>query len=151
MAVPKPVVLIIMDGWGINPNPRANAVAQAATPTLDRLYATCPNTALDASQQDVGLPDGQMGNSEVGHQNMGAGFVVYQELTRLDRAIADGSFYENPVLAGACDHVKARNSTLHLFGLLGPGGVHSHWAHLYALLEMAKRPGQFRAALAGRQ
>jgi 2,3-bisphosphoglycerate-independent phosphoglycerate mutase len=141
MAVPKPVVLIIMDGWGINPNPRANAVAQAATPTLDRLYATCPNTALDASQQDVGLPDGQMGNSEVGHQNMGAGFVVYQELTRLDRAIADGSFYENPVLVGACEHVKAHNSTLHLFGLLGPGGVHSHWAHLYALLEMAKRRG----------
>ncbi|HMA36368.1 MAG TPA: 2,3-bisphosphoglycerate-independent phosphoglycerate mutase, partial [Chloroflexia bacterium] len=141
MPGPKPVVLIILDGWGINPNPRANAVAQAQTPTLDRLYATCPHTQLDASQQDVGLPDGQMGNSEVGHQNMGAGFVVYQELTRLDQAIADGSFYTNPVLQAACAHVQAHRSTLHLFGLLGPGGVHSHWAHLYALLELAKRAG----------
>ncbi|HUS13390.1 MAG TPA: 2,3-bisphosphoglycerate-independent phosphoglycerate mutase [Chloroflexia bacterium] len=141
MPVPKPVVLIILDGWGINPNPRANAVAQAHTPTLDALYATCPHTQLDASAQDVGLPDGQMGNSEVGHQNMGAGFVVYQELTRLDLAIADGSFFDNPVLQAACAHVKERGSTLHLFGLLGPGGVHSHWAHLYALLEMAKRAG----------
>lgn len=141
MAVPKPVVLIILDGWGANPNPRANAIAQANTPTLDALYASCPNTLLDASQGDVGLPDGQMGNSEVGHQNMGAGFIVYQELTRLDRAIADGSFYTNPVLLEAVRHVKARDSTLHLFGLLGPGGVHSHWAHLYALLELAKQQG----------
>ncbi len=141
MANPKPVALIILDGWGINPNPRANAMAQAATPTMDRLTANYPHTQLDASEQNVGLPTGQMGNSEVGHQNMGAGFVVYQELTRLDRAIADGSFYENPVLLDACKHVKARNSTLHLFGLLGPGGVHSHWAHLYALLELAHRQG----------
>ncbi|MDQ2807630.1 MAG: 2,3-bisphosphoglycerate-independent phosphoglycerate mutase [Chloroflexota bacterium] len=141
MPVPKPVVLIILDGWGINPNPRANAVAQAHTPTMDALYATCPHTQLDASAGEVGLPDGQMGNSEVGHQNMGAGFVVYQELTRLDKAVADGSFYDNPVLRGACDHVRERGSTLHLFGLLGPGGVHSHWAHLYALLELAKRQG----------
>ena len=103
MLIPKPVVLIILDGWGINPNVRANAIAQAATPTLDNLYATCPNTQLDASEENVGLPTGQMGNSEVGHQNMGAGFVVYQELTRLDRAIADGSFFENPVLVGACE------------------------------------------------
>src|SRR4051812_2762365 len=141
MAIPKPVVLIILDGWGINPNPRANAIAQAATPTLDHLYATYPHTQLDASEENVGLPTGQMGNSEVGHQNMGAGFIVYQELTRLDKAIADGTFFTNPVLVDACRHVKERNSTLHLFGLLGPGGVHSHWAHLYALLEMARREG----------
>ncbi|MGI8586433.1 MAG: 2,3-bisphosphoglycerate-independent phosphoglycerate mutase [Chloroflexia bacterium] len=141
MPVPKPVVLIILDGWGVNPDPRANAVAQARTPTLDRLYETCPHTTLDASQGDVGLPEGQMGNSEVGHQNMGAGFVVYQELTRLDLAIADGSFYTNPVLLEACRHVRRRGSVLHLFGLLGPGGVHSHADHLYALLELAKREG----------
>lgn len=138
---PKPVVLIILDGWGVNPNPRANAVAQAHTPTLDALYATCPHSELDASAGEVGLPEGQMGNSEVGHQNMGAGFVVYQELTRLDRAVADGSFFDNPVLKAACAHVKQRGSTLHLFGLLGPGGVHSHSAHLYALLDMAQREG----------
>jgi 2,3-bisphosphoglycerate-independent phosphoglycerate mutase len=141
MDVPKPVVLVILDGWGINPNPRANAVAQAATPTLDALNATCPHTHLDASQGDVGLPEGQMGNSEVGHQNMGAGFVVYQELTRLNLAVADGSFFTNPVLLDACGHVRERGTTLHLFGLLGPGGVHSHSAHLYALLELARREG----------
>src|SRR4051795_6326212 len=141
MAIPKPVMLMILDGWGINPNPRANAIAQAATPTLDRLYATCPNTQLDASEENVGLPNGQMGNSEVGHQNMGAGFIVYQELTRLDKAIEDGTFFENPELIGACDHVLQRGSTLHLLGLLGPGGVHSHLAHLFALLELAKRKG----------
>src|SRR6476469_6201415 len=113
MDTPKPVVLVILDGWGINPNSRANAVAQAATPTLDALNASCPHTQLDASQQDVGLPDGQMGNSEVGHQNMGAGFVVYQELTRLDLAVADGSFFTNPVLLDACRHVNERGTTLH--------------------------------------
>jgi 2,3-bisphosphoglycerate-independent phosphoglycerate mutase len=134
-------VLIVLDGWGVNPNPEANAVAQARTPTLDRLYATCPWTTIQASQDDVGLPEGQMGNSEVGHQNMGAGFVVYQELTRLDKAIADGSFYTNPTLTAACAHVRANNSALHLFGLLGPGGVHSHWDHLFALLRLARQEG----------
>ena len=127
MPVPRPVVLFVLDGWGMNPNPEANAIAQAATPTLDRLYATCPWTTINASEDDVGLPEGQMGNSEVGHQNMGAGFVVYQELTRLDKAISDGSFYRNPTLLAACAHVRERGSALHLFGLLGPGGVHSHW------------------------
>jgi 2,3-bisphosphoglycerate-independent phosphoglycerate mutase len=141
MPVSRPVVLIVLDGWGVNPNPEANAVAQAQTPTLDRLYATCPWTTIQASQDDVGLPEGQMGNSEVGHQNMGAGFVVYQELTRLDKAIADGSFYSNPTLTAACAHVRANNSALHLFGLLGPGGVHSHWEHLFALLRLAHREG----------
>ena len=108
---------------------------------MDRLWAEYPHTQLDASEHAVGLPYGQMGNSEVGHQNMGAGFVVYQELTRLDKAIEDGSFFENPELVAACDHVLARGSTLHLLGLLGPGGVHSHWAHLFAILELAKRKG----------
>ncbi|MEO6457192.1 MAG: 2,3-bisphosphoglycerate-independent phosphoglycerate mutase [Chloroflexia bacterium] len=140
---PRPVVLVILDGWGLNPSTEHNAIALANTPTMDHLWANYPQMALDASEHAVGLPTGQMGNSEVGHQNMGAGFVVYQELTRLDKAIEDGSFYENPELVAACDHVLARGplSTLHLLGLLGPGGVHSHWAHLFALLELAKRKG----------
>ena len=138
---PRPVVLVILDGWGMAPPSDYNAISLANTPNMDRLWEEYPHTALNASEHFVGLPEGQMGNSEVGHQNMGAGFVVYQELTRVDNAISDGSFYENPELVAACDHVEARNSTLHLFGLLGPGGVHSHWAHLFAILELAKRRG----------
>jgi 2,3-bisphosphoglycerate-independent phosphoglycerate mutase len=138
---PRPVVLVILDGWGINPSRENNAIALANTPNIDRLWEQYPHTALDASEHAVGLPYGQMGNSEVGHQNMGAGFIVYQELTRLDKAIEDGTFFENPELVGACDHVLQRGSTLHLLGLLGPGGVHSHWAHLFALLQLAKRKG----------
>ncbi len=137
----RPVVLVILDGWGINPDPEYNAVALAHTPNMDHLWAEYPHITLNASEHAVGLPQGQMGNSEVGHQNMGAGFVVYQELTRLDKAIEDGSFFENPVLVGACDHALRRHSALHLLGLLGPGGVHSHWAHLFALLELARRRG----------
>ena len=140
-AIPRPIVLVILDGWGLNPSTEHNAIALANTPNMDSLWANYPHTALDASEHAVGLPSGQMGNSEVGHQNMGAGFVVYQELTRLDKAIEDGSFYENPELVAACDHVLSKKTTLHLMGLLGPGGVHSHWAHLFALLEMAKRKG----------
>jgi 2,3-bisphosphoglycerate-independent phosphoglycerate mutase len=138
---PRPVVLVILDGWGLREETENNAVALADTPNMDRLWADYPHTALDASEHAVGLPSGQMGNSEVGHQNMGAGFIVYQELTRLDKSIEDGSFYENPELVAACENVKSRGSTLHLLGLLGPGGVHSHWAHLFALLELAKRHG----------
>ena len=137
----RPVVLVILDGWGLNPNRENNAIALADTPNMDMLWAKYPHTALNASEHAVGLPYGQMGNSEVGHQNMGAGFVVYQELTRLDTAIEDGTFFENPELVGACDHAIENDSTLHLLGLLGPGGVHSHWAHLFALLELAKRKG----------
>jgi 2,3-bisphosphoglycerate-independent phosphoglycerate mutase len=140
-ARPRPVTLVILDGWGINPSSENNAVALADTPNMDRLWESYPHTELNASEHAVGLPYGQMGNSEVGHQNMGAGFVVYQELTRLDKAIEDGTFYENPELVAACDHVLARGSTLHLLGLLGPGGVHSHWAHLFAILELARRKG----------
>jgi 2,3-bisphosphoglycerate-independent phosphoglycerate mutase len=138
---PRPVALVILDGWGINPERENNAIALADTPNMDKLWEDYPHTSLDASEHAVGLPYGQMGNSEVGHQNMGAGFVVYQELTRLDKAIEDGSFFENSELVGACDHVLKHGSTLHLLGLLGPGGVHSHWAHLFALLELAKRKG----------
>lgn len=141
MSIPRPVVLIILDGWGVNPNPEANAIAQARTPTLDALYEANPWTTIQASEDDVGLPEGQMGNSEVGHQNMGAGFIVYQELTRLDKAIADGSFYANPTLVAACAHARERGTALHLFGLLGPGGVHSHWTHLFALLRLAGQQG----------
>src|SRR3954463_8046547 len=138
---PRPVVLLILDGWGLAPPGDSNAIALANTPNMDRLWASYPHTSLNASEHAVGLPGGQMGNSEVGHQNMGAGFVVYQDLTRLDAAIEDGSFFENPELVGACAHVKAHGSRLHLLGLLGPGGVHSHWSHLFALLELARRCG----------
>jgi len=137
----RPVALVILDGWGLNSSSEHNAIALANTPNMDRLWEEYPHTALNASEHAVGLPRGQMGNSEVGHQNMGAGFVVYQELTRLDKAIEEGSFFENPELISACDHVASRGSTLHLLGLLGPGGVHSHWAHLFALLELARRRG----------
>src|SRR5947209_8524019 len=141
---PRPVVLVILDGWGVAPPSDYNAISLANTPNLDNLQETYAYTTLNASEHFVGLPEGQMGNSEVGHQNMGAGFVVYQELTRLDNAIEDGSFFTNPGLVGACEHMKARGSTLHLLGLLGPGGVHSHWAHLFALLELARRQGMTR-------
>ncbi len=137
----RPVVLLVLDGWGLSSRTENNAVALADTPNMDRLWADCPHTRLDASEHAVGLPSGQMGNSEVGHQNMGAGLVVYQELTRLDKAIEDGSFFSNPELVEACRHVLRRDSTMHLLGLLGPGGVHSHWAHLFALLELAGRHG----------
>ena len=139
--LPRPVVLLVLDGWGLRSHIDNNAIALADTPNMDRLWADYPHTALNASEHAVGLPAGQMGNSEVGHQNMGAGFVVYQELTRLDKSIEDRSFYENPELVAACEHVKSRGSTLHLLGLVGPGGVHGHWAHLFALLELAKRCG----------
>ncbi|MDQ6695248.1 MAG: 2,3-bisphosphoglycerate-independent phosphoglycerate mutase [Chloroflexota bacterium] len=140
----RPVVLVILDGWGLREETENNAIALANTPNMDELWAAYPHTSLDASEHAVGLPVGQMGNSEVGHQNMGAGFVVYQELTRLDKAIEEGSFYSNPELVAACDHTLANGTTLHLLGLLGPGGVHSHWAHLFALLELAKRKGLTR-------
>jgi 2,3-bisphosphoglycerate-independent phosphoglycerate mutase len=132
---------MILDGWGLREERENNAIALAHTPNMDRLWADYPHASLDASAKAVGLPPGQMGNSEVGHQNMGAGFVVYQDLTRLDTSIEDGSFFENPELLAACNHVLERGSTLHLLGLLGPGGVHSHWTHLFALLDLARRKG----------
>ena len=137
----RPVVLMILDGYGLNDNPEANAVAMAKTPVMDKLMAEYPFKKGYASGMSVGLPDGQMGNSEVGHMNMGAGRIVYQELTRITKEIQDGEFFENPEILMAINNCKVRGSDLHLFGLLSDGGVHSHNTHLYALLEMAKRNG----------
>lgn len=135
----KPVVLCIMDGFGKNESDYGNAIAMAKTPNLDKLMAECPYTYIGASGMDVGLPDGQMGNSEVGHTNIGAGRIVYQPLTRITKAFADGEAYENPALCSAMENAKGK--ALHLIGLVSPGGVHSHTEHLYGLLEMAKKNG----------
>ena len=137
----KPTVLMILDGFGLNPRHDANAAYIAKTPNIDKLYAEWPNTSGGASGLDVGLPDGQMGNSEVGHLNIGAGRIVYQELTRITKSIQDGDFFENPVLLGAIENCKKNDSALHLMGLVSDGGVHSHQTHLYGLLELAKRQG----------
>ena len=137
----KPVVLCILDGYGYNPNHEHNAIYEANTPVMDMLTAKYPCVLGGASGLDVGLPDGQMGNSEVGHLNIGAGRIVYQELTRISKAIKDGDFFENPAFLEAVDNCKKFSSSLHLYGLVGPGGVHSHQEHLYGLLELAKRNG----------
>ena len=132
---------MILDGYGMSEARAGNAVAAANTPNLDRLFAECPHTQLGASGMDVGLPEGQMGNSEVGHTNIGAGRVVYQELTRISKAIRDGNFFQNDVLAKAMRNCIENDTSLHLMGLCSDGGVHSHLEHLYGLLEMAKRNG----------
>ncbi len=137
----KPVVLMILDGYGLNSRTDGNAVAQAKTPVMDRLMAEYPFVKGNASGMAVGLPDGQMGNSEVGHLNMGAGRIVYQELTRITKEIQDGTFFENPALLDAVNNCKKNGSALHMFGLLSDGGVHSHNTHLYGVLELAKRNG----------
>jgi 2,3-bisphosphoglycerate-independent phosphoglycerate mutase len=137
----KPLLLMILDGWGINPNPAHNAVALANTPNLNRLMAEYPHVPIRTSGMAVGLPEGQMGNSEVGHLNLGAGRIVYQELTRVTKSIQDGDFFTNPTLLECISKVKASGGSLHLSGLLSDGGVHSHNTHLYALLELAKREG----------
>ncbi|MCM1578971.1 MAG: 2,3-bisphosphoglycerate-independent phosphoglycerate mutase [Ruminococcus sp.] len=137
----KPVALIIMDGFGINPDTYGNAIAAANKPNLDRYFKELPNTIIGASGLDVGLPDGQMGNSEVGHTNIGAGRIVYQMLVKISKEIKEGQFFENPALLKAVNNCKAKGSALHLMGLLSPGGVHSHQEHMYGLLEMAKRNG----------
>ena len=137
----KPVVLMILDGYGLNDTKEHNAVAEAATPVMDKLMAEYPFVKGNASGMAVGLPDGQMGNSEVGHLNMGAGRIVYQELTRITKEIQDGTFFENKALMDAVNNCKKNDSSLHCFGLLSDGGVHSHNTHLYGLLELAKRNG----------
>ena len=137
----KPVVLLILDGYGINDKKEGNAIALAKTPVMDSLMKECPFEYGYASGMSVGLPDGQMGNSEVGHLNMGAGRIVYQELTRITKEIHDGTFFTNPGLMEAINNCKEKNSALHLYGLLSDGGVHSHNTHLYGLLELAKRNG----------
>lgn len=137
----KPVALIILDGWGINENCENNAVCQAQTPRLDELAKSYPSSWLNASGLDVGLPDGQMGNSEVGHLNIGAGRIVYQDLTRISRSIAEGDFFTNQVLLDGLEKIRKAGGKLHLMGLLSDGGVHSHNTHLYALVDLAKRHG----------
>ena len=135
----KPAVLMILDGFGLNEKGEHNAVAEAKKPNIDKLMAEYPWVKGNASGMAVGLPEGQMGNSEVGHLNMGAGRIVYQELTRITKEIQDGTFFENPALMSAVENCKANDSALHMFGLLSDGGVHSHNTHLYGLLELAKR------------
>ena len=137
----KPTVLMILDGYGLNKNCEHNAVCEGKTPVMDQLMSQCPYVEGQASGLAVGLPEGQMGNSEVGHLNMGAGRIVYQELTRITKAIEDGDFFENPELLAAVENVKKNDSSLHMFGLLSDGGVHSHITHLFGLLELAKRQG----------
>ena len=137
----KPVVLMVLDGYGLNDRTEGNAIAMANTPVMDKLMKECPFVKGAASGLAVGLPDGQMGNSEVGHMNIGAGRIIYQDLTRITKAIEDGDFFENKALLAAMDNCKKNDSDLHLWGLLSDGGVHSHIEHLYGLLEMAKKQG----------
>ncbi len=137
----KPTVLMILDGYGLNDKCEANAVCEGKTPVMDKLMAECPFVQGNASGMAVGLPDGQMGNSEVGHLNMGAGRIVYQDLTKITKSIQDGDFFENEALLAACKNAKENDSALHMFGLVSDGGVHSHNTHIYGLLELAKREG----------
>ena len=137
----KPTALIILDGYGIAKDKKQSAIDAAATPVMDKLMSTCPHNIIHASGMDVGLPDGQMGNSEVGHTNIGAGRIVYQELTRITKSIKDGDFFTNEAFTAAIANVKKTGGALHLMGLLSDGGVHSHNTHLYALIELAKREG----------
>ncbi len=143
----KPVVLMVLDGWGYRPDKAGNAVLAARTPNFNRLWKQYPHTLVNTTGLAVGLPDGVMGNSEVGHMNIGAGRVVYQDLTRINEAIRDGSFYNNPVLLGTCAAVQKSGGRLHLIGLFSDGGVHSHIAHLQALLELTRRQGGMDVAI----
>ncbi|NCB41233.1 MAG: 2,3-bisphosphoglycerate-independent phosphoglycerate mutase [Clostridia bacterium] len=135
----KTTLLIVMDGYGLAPDYPGNAITNAKTPNLDRIFSNYPNTSLKASGKAVGLPDGQMGNSEVGHMNIGAGRIVWQELTKINNAIEEKSFFQNKAICDAMHHAKEKNSALHLIGLLSEGGVHSHISHLFSLLDLAKQ------------
>ena len=153
MPTHRPVMLVILDGWGWREERADNAVLQANTPTFDRIWATCPHALLHTSGNDVGLPPGQMGNSEVGHLNIGAGRVVMQELPRIDHAIESGELAKNPVLGRFIEKLKQTGGTCHLMGLVSPGGVHSHQNHAVALakiLEQAGIPVAFHAFMDGR-
>src|SRR5437588_12827225 len=141
MAKNKPLVLVILDGWGYAPPSNANAISLARKPVFDALLRDYPNALIHTSGHFVGLPDGQMGNSEVGHLNIGAGRVVYMDSTKIDLMVEKGDFFTNPVLMGAMKHARTGGRRLHLFGLLSDGGVHSMNTHLYALLRMAKQNG----------
>jgi 2,3-bisphosphoglycerate-independent phosphoglycerate mutase len=146
-AVTRPVVLMILDGWGHREDPSDNALALAELPNWRRLWDGAPHTLIHTEGRHVGLPDGQMGNSEVGHMNLGAGRIVYQDLTRIDAAIEDGSFFANDELRAACAAAKAAGGTLHVMGLMSPGGVHSHEQHIFAMLDLAAREGVARVAV----
>lgn len=137
----KPVVLMVLDGYGLNDRQEGNAIAMANTPVMDKLMKECPFVKGNASGMAVGLPDGQMGNSEVGHMNIGAGRIIYQDLTSITKAIEDGDFFKNEAMLEAIDNCKKNNSDLHLWGLLSDGGVHSHNTHVYGILELCKREG----------
>ena len=137
----KPLMLVILDGWGHREDSRDNAIANADTPVWDRWWQEKPHTLLSGSGLDVGLPEGQMGNSEVGHMSLGAGRVVYQNMTRIDQAIVDGSFDTNPTYTNAIDKAIHNNGAVHIFGLLSPGGVHSHDRHLQAAVKLAHQRG----------
>ncbi|CAM3005099.1 2,3-bisphosphoglycerate-independent phosphoglycerate mutase [Paenibacillus sediminis] len=141
MKAPKPVALIIMDGFGLRNTAEGNAVAQAHKPNYDRYMSIYPHTTLTASGEAVGLPEGQMGNSEVGHLNIGAGRIVYQDLTRISKSIREGEFFDNETLVAAVRNAKDNNKKLHLYGLISDGGVHSHIEHLFAMLDLAKKEG----------
>ena len=143
----NPVVLVVLDGWGYRAEREGNAVLMASTPNWDRLWAGAPRTLLDASGLAVGLPEGQMGNSEVGHMNLGAGRVVMQDLVRISESVKSGDFYRNDVFRAACAGVKKNGGTLHLVGLIGDGGVHARQDHLLALVELATREGVPRVAI----
>ena len=137
----KPVLLMILDGFGLYKDYPGNAISLAKTENLDKLYETCPHTEIYASEKWVGLPMGQMGNSEVGHLNIGAGRVVFQDLTRIGNEIDNGNFYHNQMFLKAVENAKKNNSSLHLMGLVSKGGVHSHFKHLLALIDLAKKEG----------
>lgn len=137
----KPVVLMILDGYGLNDKCEANAVCEGKTPVMDQLMSQCPYVKGQASGLAVGLPEGQMGNSEVGHLNMGAGRIIYQELTRITKSIQDGDFFDNKALLAAVENCRKNNTALHMYGLVSDGGVHSHLMHIFGLLELAKRNG----------
>ena len=139
--IKRPVCLIILDGWGLSQRKEGNAIALANTPNMDSYIKKYPNTTLNASGEAVGLPEGQMGNSEVGHLNIGAGRTVYQEFTRISKSIKDGDFFTNPVLEKAFVNALENNRKVHLMGLVSDGGVHSHQKHLNALVDMAKMKG----------
>ncbi|MBR4444111.1 MAG: 2,3-bisphosphoglycerate-independent phosphoglycerate mutase, partial [Clostridia bacterium] len=143
----KKAVLVILDGFGIAPPTAGNAIAQARTPNLDKLFAEYPHTQLQASGLDVGLPEGQMGNSEVGHTNIGAGRVVFQILPKMSQEIKNGKFFENKVYIKAMEDAKAAGKPLHIMGLLSDGGVHSHIEHIFGILDMAKARGLDRVYL----
>ena len=136
-----PTTLIIMDGFGLREETMGNAIANARKPHLDRIFAENPGCKLSASGLDVGLPEGQMGNSEVGHTNIGAGRVVFQDLPRITKAIADGDFFTNEAYVSAMDDCKSKGTALHIMGLMSDGGVHSHIDHIFAALDMAKQRG----------